>query len=919
MEKTVNTMRQKTINHLLAGCGLWLALAGATLPAEAASVKIAQPQCEYLTDPLGLDVGQPRLSWKLEATSAKARSQRQTACQILVASSRKNLAQNKGDLWDSGVLHTDTSINVPYAGKALASGQRCYWKVRVQDERGEWTKWSEPASWSMGLLKPEDWKGQWIGSGEVFALDKSTPRNNTTPDPWLRKTFTLPEKPASAQICVASIGYHELYVNSRKVSDAVLAPAATDYKHRARYVTYDIAAYLEPGTNVIALWLGSGWAVYPNYQTPDKPRAPIVLAQADIRLSKGAKITIATDATWKTHPSPNTMLGVWEFTNYGGELYDANKELPEWCDATFNDTKWKAVTVYHPKVTLSAEKNQPNKLITLLNAVAIESPTNGVWRIDMGSNYAGWIEMDLQGQPGDRIDFKFSERPNREFMHNLHSAYIIGPSGKGTFRNRFNYSSGRWITITGLRGKPQLKDIHGWLVHTAYPRTGGFECDQPLLNRIYNTTLWTFENLSLGCYVVDCPQRERMGYGGDAHATTRTALNNYDLAAFYSKWTEDWRDVQGPDGNLPYTAPTYWGGGGPGWSGYCITLPWELYRRYGDVQILDQNFPTMQRWLAFLETKSTNNMLARWGGDWDFLGDWLWPGSQQVVNGGTRETLFYNNCYWIYNLLTAARAAEVLGQTNVATTYRQRADQVRQAVHATFFNPADASYVNGFPAYLAVALLVDLPPQELRPAVWKRLEKEILEVHKGHIHAGITGGAFLFKTLLENNRNDLIYTMVRQEEFPGWGQMLKDGATTFYEDWEHVESSLHSSYLYVGSWFNEGLGGIQHPDAGGFKNFVIHPWIDPDNGPRSTRAHYDSPYGRIESEWKVTGSQVNLHITVPPNTRATLKLDKLPALLMSESGKPLNQSLGITVREGNPTSTLLTLDPGRYEFQGRFQ
>jgi alpha-L-rhamnosidase len=536
----------------------------------------------------------------------------------------------------------------------------------------------------------------------------------------------------------------------------------------------------------------------------------------------------------------------------------------------------------------------------------------------MGSNYAGWVEMEFKGKPGDRIEFKFSERPNREITHNLHSAYILGPSGEGIFRNRFNYSSGRWITITGLREKPELKDIHGWLVHTAYERTGGFECDQPLLNRIYNTTLWTFESLSLGSYVVDCPQRERMGYGGDAHATTRMALNNYGLGAFYSKWSEDWRDVQGPDGNLPYTSPTYWGGGGPGWSGYCVTLPWEMFRRYGDVRILDQNFPTMQRWLAFLETKSSKDMLVRWGGEWDFLGDWLWPGAQGV-NGNTRETLFYNNCYWIYNLLTAARVAETLGHTDAAASYRQRADQVRKAVHAEFFNPADASYVNGFPAYLAIALLVDLPPKDLRPAVWQRLEKEILEVHKGHIHAGITGGAFLFKTLLENNRNDLIYAMVRQEDYPSWGQMLKDGATTFYEDWEHVESCLHSSYLYVGSWFTEGVGGIQHPDAGGFKNFVLHPWIDPVQGPRSARAHYESLYGEIATDWTINNNVVKLRVTVPPNTHATLRLDKLPSILMREGGNTLDKSPGIKLIDANPTSTQATLEPGHYEFEGRFQ
>jgi hypothetical protein len=498
----------------------------------------------------------------------------------------------------------------------------------------------------------------------------------------------------------------------------------------------------------------------------------------------------------------------------------------------------------------------------------------------------------------------------------LHSAYIIGPSGKGVFRNRFNYGVGRWIQISGLKEKPGLDQMRGWLVRTDYERESRFECDLPLLNRIYNTTLWTFENLSIGSYMVDCPQRERMGYGGDAHATIRTGLNNYGLGAFYTKWIEDWRDVQGRDGNLPYTAPTYWGGGGPAWSGFCITLPWEMYRRYGDTRILEENFPMMQRWLAFLETKSTNNILARWGGEWDFLGDWLWPGASGV-NGDTIETLFFNNCYWLYNLQTATSIARVLAKPEIAEAYLQRARSVRAAVHAKFFRAQDNHYVNGFPAYQAIALLTGVPPPDVRPAVWKSLENEILVHRKGHIYAGITGGAFLFKMLLENNRNDLIYPMVAQEDYPGWGDMLNHGATTFYEDWDYKESFLHSSYLYVGSWFNEALGGIRHPEDGGFKQFVIEPWIDAKAGPRRVKSQHDSLYGRIATDWTLQEDIVHLKVSVPPNTMATLRLHDVEPATLTESKLPLNQAQGLSAASMSRNATVLRLAPGNYEFEGK--
>jgi alpha-L-rhamnosidase len=880
-----------------------------TVLGAAASIKATHLQCEYLSEPLGLDVLQPRLSWQLEATRDRARGQRQTAYQVLVATTERALRGEQADLWDSGWVSSSDSVNIVYRGKPLPSGQDCYWKVRVRDERDAVSSWSKSAHWSMGLLQETDWKAKWIGTDQVFVKGQGwPPPDNTVPDPWFRKTFDLPKVPARAMLYVAAIGYHEIFVNGKRVGDMVLQPAATDHRHRARYVTYDITRHLKPGRNALGLWLGVSWSIFPHYRTDDKPASPIVLAQADIQVEPNVRIQVVTDETWKTHPSPNTLLGIWDFMHYGGEWYDARREVPDWSEASADETAWKPVSLFKPKLAISAEKTEPNRLVREIRPVAIQEPTNGVYRVDMGVNFAGWFELQVTGQPGDRIDLQFSERESEPMTHRLHSTFIVRPSGKGTFRNRFNYGVGRWVQIQGLKQKPSLNQMRGWLVRTDYARAGHFECDQPLLNRIYDTALWTFENLSLGAYVVDCPQRERMGYGGDAHATTRMALDNYRLGAFYTKWIEDWRDVQGADGNLPYTSPTYWGGGGPGWSGYCITLPWEMYRHYGDVRILQENFPMMQRWLAFLETKSRDNMLVRWGGEWDFLGDWLWPGAEGV-NGDTRETLFFNNCYWIFNLQTAARIAEAIGAKDQAAQYRQRADTVRSAVHQTFFQAADHSYVNGFPAYLAIALLVDLPPADLRAGVWKRLEQEILVNRKGHIHAGITGGAFLFKLLLEHERHDLIYPMVSQETYPGWGDMLRRGATTFYEDWEAKLSYLHSSYLYVGTWFTEGLGGILQPQQNGFRQFVLSPWIDPRLGPRQVKSHYDSLYGRIRSEWSVQGRNVHLRITVPPNTEALLQVKQLDPSSLKEKGKPLTP----VSRQGTPA---FRLEPGNYELDG---
>ncbi len=884
-----------------------------------ASLAVEDLRCEYLTNPLGLDVREPRLSWKSAATDPGTRGLKQTGYQVVAASTMELLLKDIGDLWDTGGVLSDQSLNLDYGGHPLAAGQECHWKVRVRDQNGAWSRWSMPARWTMGLLAPSDWTALWIGTDQLFERKPgSPPPDNQVPDPWFRKVLVLDEAPRRATVYLASVGYHELFINGQKVGDAILAPSATDHSHRARYNTYEIASQLHPGTNVIGVWLGVSWSIFPSYQTNDKPRTPIVMAQADLLFKNRAPQRVVTDGTWKTHPSPNRLLGVWDFMHFGGELYDANRELPGWAEAGLDDSQWKNATTYHPQLALSADRVESNRLGRRIQPVAIEETTNGWYRVDMGINFAGWTEIEVAGQPGDRVDFEFSENPKETMTHRLHSAYIIGPLGRGVFRNRFNYSVGRWILVKGLKYKPAISHFTGWLVRTDYRRTGHFECSHPLLNQIYETTLWTFENLSLGGYVVDCPQRERMGYGGDAHATTETGLKNYDLGAFYTKWSQDWRDVQRPDGNLPYTAPTYWGGGGPGWSGYCVTLPWEMFQHFGDVRILAENYPTIQRWLAFLETKSAGDMLVRWGGEWDFLGDWLWPGAEGV-NGDTPETLFYNNCYWIYNLQTAARIARVLGHGEHAQKWQERAAQVRHAVHVRFFNARENSYVNGFQAYLAVALLVGLPPREVEPAVWKRLEDEILIRRQGHIHAGITGGAFLFKTLRAHDRHDLLCEMVAQEDFPGWGDMLKRGATTMWESWEGTLSLLHSSYLYPGAWFMDGLGGIQPgPDGQGFKDFLLKPAMLKRLPIEWVKTSYDSPYGTIVTQWKFQGAQIHLGTVVPPNTTAILILPARSAAAIRESGRPLQEVASLSVLKEAAGQVALKLGSGHYQFQADY-
>ena len=891
--------------------------------------------CEYLTNPQGLDDLHPRFSWKLLSIDETSHGQKQSSYRILVSRSLDKLQNNIGDMWDTDWVKSDNMQLIPYEGNPLLSDKSYYWKVCVKDENNNKSAWSDVAQWSTGLFAQSEWTAKWIGTSQLF---NPSQRNSNIDDPWMRKTIHLDDTPQKAMMYIASVGYHELYVNGNKIGDHVLAPAVTDHTKRARYIAYDIADNLIKGENIIALWLGTSWSIYAPYITDDKPRTPIVIAQADVYNSNGQKITrIETDASWKTHGSPNKLLGTWEMGNYGGEIYDANKEIENWNLANYDDTSWTSAIIYNPQLQLSSQKVETNQLFEEINPIEIVERDDGSYRVDMGVNFAGWSQINVEGEPGDRISFLYSEREQEELTFNNQSAYIIGKSGKGTFRHRFNYASGRWITIKGLKTKPQLSDIKGWEVRTAFDKAATFECSDPLQNWIYDRVLWTFQNLSLGGYIVDCPQRERFGYGGDAHATSETGMFNYHLGAFYKKWLQDWRDVQGTEpmvgdmnnpewarkhegsgrffgnGVLPQTAPTYHGGGGPPWGGIVVTLPWLLYQHEGDIRVLETNFEMIEGWLSFLQSKTENNMLKRYGGSWDFLGDWLWPNATaEGMNNDKPQTLFFNNCYWVYNLKTAAKIARIIGRNEEANEWEEQADVASKAIHNKFYNEEDHSYSDRSMASLAAALYGNVMPPALQSKVMDRLEKEILINKKGHIHVGIIGGAMLFKVLRDAGRDDLIYSMTSQTTYPSWGYMRENDATTIWEMWEKDlpgHSLLHSSYLYPGAWYIDGVAGIRRDESvPGFRKFAIRVPKLTETQVSWAKASFDSPAGMIHSQWKRENESISLDVTVPPNTVAIIHFP-------NEGGRDITVNTDFAKKIGIKDGyTLYEVSAGEYHF-----
>jgi alpha-L-rhamnosidase len=887
---------------------------------------VQELRCEYLSNPQGIDVQKPRLSWLLNPPE---NIRGQSAYRVLVASSPAVLKKDQGDLWDSGRVVSEQSTWIDYGGKRLNSGERVYWKVRVWGDAGQESQWSEQGTWSMGLLEASDWQAKWIGEQRPSGTAEGTP----LPFPWLRKTFTLTRKPGRAVAYVNALGYYELYINGRKVDDHVLSPAVSDYSKRNLYVAHEVADYLAPGKNVIALWLGRGWYVKGNPGVIHD--GPLVRAQLEISPADGGTTELVTDETWKVRESPLSPLGRGTpFGDYGGERYDAELELSGWNSADLNDSGWQPAGVFDPpQVVTSAQMVEPNRLIETIKAVGVEAYPQGGWVVDMGKDFTGWLEIKLPTIPkGATVKLEYSDQLERdkpapatpgawgppappffggapprvagtagqngakpparadvppEFRGGNQTVFpntanqrdeIVGNGDEVTFRSRFNYHGFRYVRIIGIETAPAVSDATGYLIRTSYDRAGEFSSSNELLNQIYQMVTRTYESLTLGGYVVDCPTRERLGYGGDAGTSFETGMFNFAAGGLYNRWLTNWRDSQDPaTGSLPHTAPNYQdrGGGGPMWGGFVVTLPWQMYLQYGDKGVLETNYPMIKKWLEYLDSETTEELLLDHKSHamrmqmWNFLGDWLTPkGSFGGASADPRPAQLINSIHYVYQLELASRIASVLGKENDASKYSARAVAVSKAIHQRFYNPGEHDYLNGDSALQAFPLLTGIVPTELRDDVMKSLENTIRVRNEGHLDTGMHGTYFLMKYLTEADRSDLVYLMTNTREYPGWGYMLANGATTSWEGWTG-QSHIHDTLISIGAWFTQGLAGIRSDGKSpGFQHFIVKPAVVGDL--TFVKARYRSIHGDIVSDWRIENGTFRLSVTVPPGTTATV-------------------------------------------------
>jgi len=915
-----------------------LALA-ASLLAPLASIYAVEVQglrCEFRTNPLTIDAAKPGLSWKI-SSDRDERGVKQTAYQILVASTPEILAKDQGDLWNSGKMASDQSVHVDYQGKSLASGMLCHWKVKAwtTDASGkeEVADWSAPAFWRMGTLEAASWLGKWIGHDDA----------DLNIAPWLRKSFDLTTVPTRAFVTVNIAGYAELYINGQKAGADVLTPAVSDNTKQVFYNTYDVARLLKPGRNTIGLWVGQGIATRQESSNLAGvvPALPHVRAQIEAEIN-GNPWALGTDASWKTSSSSHQRRGGTKWNDFGGERVDPSAHIANWSSPDFDDKDWKnAVEVEAPKGEAVAQQAPLNRIGQEIPAVAVNDLGGGRYEIDFGTALTGWMRLKMPewnsetsaSQPkravvrmtfadkkhyGVKVGFGGKPRsiPDGSYQHfNQVSEFVSTGKPGEVFEHKFNYAGFRYVLVEGLPVAPKKEDAVAMLVESDLEPVGAFECSNELFNRISRVNQWTQRSLNLGGYFVDCPHRERLGYG-DGQVATEGFMTSFGSYGFYRKWLADWRIRQDADGSMPHVAPFGKGGGGPGWPGLLSAITWRHYLYYGDKRVLEENYDAIRRFVDNLESRSEDGVMRAYGGQWDFIGDWVPPERGMDTSNwpGRPAAEFFNNCYRIQQLEILKNIASVLGKKVEVERCEARMASARAAVHAAFFDKATGNYGIDEQAYYVMPLLAGVTPEAERPALLQKLERNILEKNKGHLDTGMLGTYFMTEHLRTIGRNDLVFEMFNKTTYPSWGYMLEQGATTLWEQWNGFWSHIHSCFTSPDNWFYQGLAGIQTDHAApGFKNTIIKPAIVGDV--TWVKSHHDSPYGRIVSNWKREGKKLTMDVTIPPNSAATVFVPSKDAASVTESGKPAGESEGVKFLRMENKAAVYAVVSGTYRFQ----
>jgi len=853
------------------------------------TLQVVGCKTEYVVNPLGLDVLNPRLFWRLES---QERGVRQTAYQVLVASSQDLLDERQADMWNSGKVHSDRSIQITYEGKPLQEQSAYYWKVRVWDGNDRVSEWSEIAYWSMGLLSRDSWKGRWIGrKPELLSNSKPDPDTPYLPSPFMRKVFVTRGPIKRATVYATALGLYDLSVNGQRISE-LFAPGWTDYNVRTQVQVYDITERLAEGGNTFCVILGDGWYSGTVGFLGNKVygERPFFLLQAKVEYEDGTSELIVSDSSWKVSKGPIEYSDMIK-----GETYDATRELDGWGRIDYDDSSWEDPDV-RPGYNglLSATLEPPIRMTQTLKPISVRKTDYGTYIYDMGQNMVGWTEVTVRGQAGTKLTLSHAEMLNPDgslYLDNLRVAvqmnhYILKGGDEERYEPRFTFHGFRYVELIGYPGEADLNTIVGKVIHSDTPKSGSLRTSDEMVNKLISNITWGQRGNFLSV-PTDCPQRdERLGWTGDAQIFARTASYNMDVSQFFTKFYQDMLDCQQPSGAFTDVAPdagwirhkmwntrlNWYAPDNSGWGDAGVVIPWTLYVMYGDTRILEAHYEAMVRWVEYLRANSDELVRP----DYANYGDWLSIGADTP-----NEVLA--TAYFSYSTLLLSRIANVLGKTEDAERFKAQFEAIAAAFRNAFVDAEGKIHGDTQTVYV-LALQFGLLTEELREKAIRHLTSDIKR-RGDRLSTGFLGVGYLLPVLTDSGQLDVAYRLLTQEEFPSWMYSIKHGATTIWERWDGwtedkgfqtptMNSFNHYSLGSVGEWMYRYMAGIESdPAAPGFRHSIIRP--RPGGHLTEVEASYESLYGTIITHWKLLDDgRFRLKVVIPANANATIWMPK---------------------------------------------
>ena len=878
-----------------------------------AQVKVQYLLCENQTNPIGLDVQQPRFSWQLVSDQ---RNVSQTAYEIVVSS-------GKSTAWKSAKIMSDRSVHVPYGGTALQSGKKYKWEVRVWDNNGKPSAWSEPAFFQTALLNTSDWTAKWI---EADFVEDSINR----PAQYFRKQFSATKKIASATVYITAHGMYEAQINGKRVGDAYLTPGWTSYNKRLQYQVYDVTGLLQNGANTIGVMVGNGW--YRGYlawagNKDSYGKKTGLLMQLDINYTDGTTAKIISDQTWKS------STGSIRYTEiYHGETIDAREEKAGWLTVNYNDANWPGVKVQnYPNDNLLATYNEPVKKHETFKPLKIFTTPKGEKVIDFGQNLVGWVIVKANGNAGDKITIRHAEVLDKNgnfYIDNLRAAkttatYILAGKGEEAFEPHFTFYGFRYIKIEGVNEiKPE--NFTAVALYSDMKPTGTFISSNALINQLQHNIQWGQKGNFLDV-PTDCPQRdERLGWTGDAQAFSRTAAFNFGVNNFFAKWLRDVEADQRPSGKVPHVIPNVLqqeAGASAGWADAANIIPWNMYLAYGDKKILENQYSSMKNWVGYMEKESKNYL---WNTGSHF-GDWLFyrPFDDNDGRSAVTDKYMIAQCFFANSVQVMINAAKVLGKNDDVAKYTGLLKNVKEAFVKEYLTPNGRLVSSTQTAYV-LALNFDMLPEDMREQTVQKLVDNI-KSYNNHLTTGFLGTPYLCHVLSRFGKTDLAFTLLMQESYPSWLYPVKMGATTIWERWNGIRpdstfepasmnSFNHYAYGAIGDWMYRVVAGLDtYDDAPGYKHIKIQPHIG--GGLTNVSASLQTYYGKASSGWKVEGNKIIMDIEIPANTTATVFVPALNKETITENGNAVSSSKDMQVTGTENGYVILKVNSGKYHFE----